>query len=121
MKKPKSGKPRKQRKFLFSAPLHLRQKFLHVHLSKELREKYKKRSLRVRKGDVVKVIRGKFKGRSGKVIDVDLSRMFVYIEGITRKPSRKEKAEKPIPFRPANLEIIALDLSDKRRNEILSR
>ena len=121
MKKPKSGKPRKQRKFLFSAPLHLRQKFLHVHLSKELREKYKKRSLRVRKGDVVKVIRGKFKGRSGKVIDVDLSRMFVYIEGITRKRSRKEKAEKPIPFRPANLEIIALDLSDKRRNEILSR
>jgi|YelNatPaOPRAMG01_1025707.scaffolds.fasta_scaffold108117_3 large subunit ribosomal protein L24 len=120
MKRPKSGKPRKQRKFLFKAPLHLRQNFLHVHLNKELKQKYKKRSLRVRKGDVVKVIKGKFKGKTGKVIGVDLERMFVYIEGITRKPNRKEKAEKPIPLRPSNLEIVTLDLSDKKRSKVLN-
>ena len=53
-----SVKPRKQRKYNYNAPLHLRGSQLHVHLSKELRQKHGVRALRVRVGDTVKVLRG---------------------------------------------------------------
>ena len=60
-----SGKARKQRKYVANAPLHIKKKFLSANLSKELRKKYG-RSLQIRKGDSVKVMRGKFKGKTGK-------------------------------------------------------
>lgn len=115
----KSAQPRKQRKFRFTAPLHLKQKFLNVNLSEELRKTYKRRSIRIRKGDTVIVKKGSHKGKTGKIIKVNIKKGVVYIEGITKKPIRKEKPEKPIPFKPSNLEITALDLSDKKRLEKL--
>ncbi|MBI2545172.1 MAG: 50S ribosomal protein L24 [Candidatus Aenigmarchaeota archaeon] len=66
MKRPTSKAPGKQRKFLHDAPLHLKRKILSSHLSKELKAKYTRRSLAVRKGDEVHVMRGKFKGKTGK-------------------------------------------------------
>ncbi|MBS1194889.1 MAG: ribosomal protein L24p/L26e, archaeal/eukaryotic, partial [Methanomicrobia archaeon] len=47
----RSIQPRKQRKARYTAPLHIKGKFLSATLSKELREQYKRRSLRVVKGD----------------------------------------------------------------------
>ena len=52
-------------------PLHLKGKFLVAHLVKDLRLKYGKRNARVRVGDKVRVLRGTFKGREGKVERVD--------------------------------------------------
>ena len=57
----RSRQRRKQRKYLANAPLHIKRKMLGVNLSKELRKKYKKRNIVIRKGDIVKVIRGKFR------------------------------------------------------------
>ena len=37
-----SKKPRKQRKYTIKAPLHIKGKFLHANLSKDLRKKYEK-------------------------------------------------------------------------------
>jgi large subunit ribosomal protein L24 len=119
MKRPKSKKPRKQRKFLYNAPLHLRKKMLAAHLSKELREKYKTRSLPVRVGDEVEVMRGKFKGKRGKILKVDLKKLRVYVEGITIKKSSGQ--ERLFPLHPSKLKIIKLDLSDKYRQKILER
>ena len=119
MKRPKSKKPRKQRKFLYHAPLHLRRKMLAAHLSKELREKYKTRSLPLRAGDEVEVMRGKFKGRRGKIIKVDTKKLRVYVEGITIKKSSGQ--EKIFPLHPSKLKIIKLDLSDKYRQKVLER
>jgi len=119
MNRPKSKKPRKQRKFLYQAPLHLRRKMLAAHLSKELREKYKTRSLPVRKGDEVEVMRGEYKGRKGKIIRVDTKKYKVYVEGITRK--RTDGTERLVPIHPSNLKIINLNLEDKRRVKILER
>ncbi len=85
----KSAQPRKKRKFRYTAPLHAAAKFLHAHLSKELRAKLKKRSIRVRKGDTVKVMKGKYRGLAGKVTGV--SRELVNIEGaIVKKVGGKE-------------------------------
>ncbi|MEM5882912.1 MAG: 50S ribosomal protein L24 [Candidatus Aenigmatarchaeota archaeon] len=119
MKRPKSKKPRKQRKFLYEAPLHLRRKMISAHLSKELREKYKTRSLTLRKGDEVEVMRGEFKKRKGKVSKIDTKNYKVYIEGITRK--RTDGTERQVPIHPSNLRIINLNLEDKRRVKILER
>jgi len=119
MKQPKSKKPKKQRKFLYTAPLHLRRKMLASHLSKELREKYKRRSLPVRKGDEVLVMRGKLKGKIGKIARINLKKYRVYIEGITRK--RTVGTEVQVPIHPSNLQLTNLNLADKKRIKVLER
>lgn len=81
--KSNSAQPRKKRKFRFTASLHLSNKFRNVHLSKELRLKLKKRAVRARKGDTVKIMKGKFKGLSGKV--TALGRGTLNIEGALLK------------------------------------
>ena len=77
-----SSQVRKQRKYKFNAPLHIKQKFMASNLTKELRKKMGKRNVEVRKGDIVKVMRGKLAGKSGKVANVDLKRERVTIEGL---------------------------------------
>jgi len=62
-----SKQPRKQRKARYTAPLHLRSRLISAPLSKELREEYKRRSVRVIKGDTVKVLRGESAGTEGVV------------------------------------------------------
>lgn len=119
MKRPKSKKPRKQRKFLHIAPLHLRRKILAAHLSKELREKYKRRSIPVKKGDEVQVMNGKFKGKIGKISRVNYKKYRVYIEGVTRR--RTVGTEAQVGIHPSKLKVINLDLSDKKRQKILER
>jgi large subunit ribosomal protein L24 len=109
----KSKKPRKQRKYLANAPLHIKRKLLSVNLSKELRKKYNMRNIPVRKNDVLKVLRGKYKKKSGKVIDVYTKRSFITIEGLQSKKQDGSKVN--FKFRPSNLQIIELNLEDKKR------
>ena len=105
--------PRKQRRFRFRAPLHVRQKMVAAHLSKELREEFKRRSLPVRKGDKVRILRGKFKGKEGVVARVDLRRLKVFVEGVQRQNAKGQDVM--IPLDPSNLLIIEVDTSDERR------
>ena len=87
-----SVQPRKQRKSVYTAPLHARRKQLRAHLSKDLRKQLKKRSALVRKGDKVRVLSGDFKGAGGSVTSVDYSRTRVFVEGIiARKQGGREK------------------------------
>ena len=114
-----SKKPRKQRKYVYHAPLHIRHKFLSAHLSEELREKYKKRAFPVRKGDEVQIMRGKFKKKTGKISRVDTNKIKVYIDGITRK--KVDGSEVQVPIHPSNLKIINLNIEDKKRIKALTR
>ena len=114
-----SKKPVKQRKYLAKAPLHVKQKFVRSHLSKELRTRYKKRSLGLRKGDSVKVMKGQFKKKIGKVDRVDLIGAKIYIEGMTM--TKKDGSKRPHPINPSNLMIMELNLEDKKRQKILAR
>lgn len=114
-----SKQPRKQRKFRYNAPLHIRRKFLSIHLSRELREKYGKRAVPVRKGDEIEIMRGKDRGLRGKVEKVDLKKCKVYIAGINVKKSDGSEVMKP--FQPSNLKIVELNLDDKRRLEIFEK
>lgn len=104
---------------MYNAPLHIRRKLMSAHLSKELREKHKTRSMPIRKGDEVEVMSGGFKKRRGKISRVVLKKYKVYIEGITRK--RTDGTERQVPIHPSKLKIINLNLEDKRRLKILER
>lgn len=115
----RSKQPRKQRKYRYNAPLHIRQKFIHANLSKELREKYNKRSMMLRVGDTVKIMRGKFKGKIAKITKINLKKLKIYLEGITRKKSDGKEVQ--VPMRPSNLQIISLNLEDKKRIKIIER
>ena len=109
----RSTQPRKQRKYRYNAPLHVRQKLVHVHLSKELRQKHGSRAMQVRKGDKVKVLRGKFRKQEGKVERVELKRERVFVTGMDY--TKKNGTKILVPLRPSNLMIVVLEMADKRR------
>lgn len=110
-----SSKPRIQRKFRYNAPMHVRQRFVHVHLSKDLRQKLsiKLRATNVRRGDTVKVMAGINKGRTGKVNGVNLKNSTIFVDGINRK--NKKGKELQIPIHASNVYLIDMDLNDKYR------
>jgi len=108
-----SKQPRKQRKYLARAPLHIKHKFLSANLSKDLRKKYQRRSFPLRKGDSIKIMRGSFNGKTGKISKIDLKDSDASIEGIQR--SKKDGTKVEIFFHPSNLQIIELNLEDNRR------
>ena len=112
-----SKKPRKQRKYRASAPLHVKQKFVHSHLSKDLMKKYGKRSIGLRKGDKVKIMRGQFKKLEGKIEDIDLKRTRIFVRGV--ETTKKEGTKKLIALHPSNLMITELNLDDKFRQKSL--
>lgn len=114
-----SKKPRKQRKYVFKLPLHLRKILLSTHLSKDLRQKYERRNIVVRTGDKVKVLRGQFKKKTGKVSEVDSRNARIYVEGIEHV--KKDGSKSPFPIHSSNVIITELNLDDKKRKKILER
>ena len=108
-----SKKPGKQRKYRANAPLHTKRKFLCAHLTDALIDKHKKRSLRLRVGDTVKVLRGQYKGRTGKVQEIDTKKTEVIISGIDVQKADGTKSARPIS--PSNLMITELITEDKKR------
>ncbi|KZT68143.1 ribosomal protein L24 [Daedalea quercina L-15889] len=99
-----SSSRRKSRKAHFAAPSSVRRKIMSSALSKELRGKHNTRSLPIRKDDEVRIVRGKYKGREGKVTQRDKS----------------NGATVPIGIHPSNVVITTIKL-DKDRRAILDR
>ncbi|MBI2047318.1 50S ribosomal protein L24 [Candidatus Pacearchaeota archaeon] len=108
-----SRQPRKQRKYRAKSPLHIRHRFLSSNLSKELRKRHGRRSIEVRKGDSVRIMRGEFKRKTGKVDRVDLKRTRINIQGIQR--AKKDGTKISVWFAPSNLQITELNMDDKER------
>ena len=114
-----SKRPGKQRKYAAKAPLHLKRSFLNANLSKELRKRYGRRSFALKKGDIVKIMRGNFKKKTGKIIEVDTKNMKVQIEGMQIKKQDGSKVN--VKFTPSFLQIIELNIEDKKRNDSIMR
>ncbi|MGQ0534898.1 MAG: 50S ribosomal protein L24 [Methanobacteriota archaeon] len=109
--------PGKARKTLYQSPQHIRNRQVSAHLADALMTKYKRRSVVLRKGDTVKVMRGEFRGHSGKVLAVDVKNMRVHVEGVTVKKSKGQ--EKPRPISSTNLLVTKLELADRLRRQLL--
>lgn len=109
----RSKQPRKQRKYRHQAPLHIKQKFVGVHLSTELRKKYGTRTVQVRQGDKIKVMRGQYAKKEGKVDKVSIKHEKVFMTGL--EIARKDGTKSPIALIPSNLMITDLNLNDRKR------
>src|SRR3989344_6136185 len=114
-----SKQPRKQRKYRANAPIHLKHKMMSSHLSKELMKKYSIRNTTLRKGDTVKVVRGQFKSKTGKVEKIIMKFLKVNISGVER--IKRDGSKSPYPVDPSNVIITELSLSDKERAKKLRR
>jgi large subunit ribosomal protein L24 len=107
-----STQRRKQRKYRYNAPIHVLGNFMNAHLVKNLREKYQTRSIRIRVGDKVKILRGQNKKKEGKISRVDVKNSKVFVEGIERGKGDGSKSFYPI--NPSNVMILEL-IDDKKR------
>lgn len=114
-----SKQPRKQRKYIHNAPLHIKHKFLNAQLSESLRKKYGKRNLPLRKGDEVLVMRGSFRKKKAKISSIDLKSSRAALEGIQR--SKRDGTKVNVYFHPSKLQIQSLNLDDKKRISALER
>ncbi len=116
-----SKKARKQRKAFYNAPLHIRRKNISSHLSDELRKQYGLRSLQVRKGDTVRVMRGDedIVGLEGRVAAVITKSGRVSVDGVT--VAKADGTQTARTVHASKVEIIKLDLSDPKRKEKLAR
>lgn len=108
-----SVQPRKQRKYRYNAPLHIRKKFMTALLDKSLRKKFGIKHIPIRKGDEVMVMRGKFKKTIGSVLSVDLKKLKIKIDNVKIKKVSGEEVH--VPIDPSNVKIIKLYTEDKKR------
>lgn len=112
-----SIQPRKQRKYIYNSPLHLRKNFLSAVLAKNLREKYHRKNIPLRKGDTVKILRGQFKKKEGKINRVSRKKLRIYVEGISL--NKKDGSKVLYGIHPSNVMIVELDLIDKGRQKLV--
>ena len=102
---------------MHNAPLHIKHRFMSAHLSKDLMKKYNTRSIPLKKGDTVKVVRGNFKNHIGKIEKVFLKKTRVYVEGV--QITKRGGSKVFYPLHPSNLIITSLNLEDKRRQRVI--
>jgi large subunit ribosomal protein L24 len=110
--------PRQQRKAIFTADLFERRRRMSVPLSRELRRRYGRRQLPVRKGDTVRVLSGSYLGREERVAKVDRQAYSVTLDNVTGKTA--DVKLKPLPIRTSHLILTKLNLSDAWRRRVLN-
>jgi large subunit ribosomal protein L24 len=98
---------------------HLAYKASSVHLSRELRSKYGFRSLPIRAGDRVLIIRGDYKGVEGDVSRVDRAKGRVYVSGVYRENARGEQRLIPIPL--SSVILVKIEDKDEWRRRLIER
>jgi len=114
-----TAKPSKQRRIIYQAPDHIRRKLFAAPLSAELQASHGIKSLPIRNGDTVRIMRGDHKGFEGKISRIDQTHFRVYVEGLTRE--KVDGTAIFVPVHPSKVTIKALVLDDKWRKNILER
>jgi len=87
------------------------------NLSSNLKKEYNRRSLRIVKGDSVKIMRGEYKGVEGKVEKLNTLKGRLSIEGVQREKIKGGQVK--VQIHASNVRIMSLHLDDKyRKNKI---
>jgi large subunit ribosomal protein L24 len=92
---------------------HKREKLLGANLSENLRKEHNKRSMRVIKGDTVRILRGEYVGIEGKVEKVNTEGSTLSIEGVQREKIRGGKVK--VQIHASNVQIISVNTDDEYR------
>lgn len=112
-----STQPRKERYTLHNMPTHKARAQVSSHLDEPLLLKYNTRSVTLRKGDTVRVLRGEYAGTTGKVLEIDTTKRKVTVDGVTVSKAKATQVARPLD--PSNLVITKLNLEDPFRREKL--
>ncbi|MFA6065448.1 MAG: 50S ribosomal protein L24 [archaeon] len=108
-----SKKPNKSRKEMYDMPMHKAAKQVAAHLDEKLQKELGRRSITLRKGDTVKVLRGSFNGKEGKITSVDRGARKIFIEKLIIKKSNGK--EIPVKVDASNVLVIDIDRTDRKR------
>ncbi|MCC7568743.1 MAG: 50S ribosomal protein L24 [Candidatus Methanofastidiosa archaeon] len=111
--------PRKQRKMVLKAPMHLRGRHMSARLSPSLSEKYGARAIPVRKGDKVIIERGDYAGHQGEVVSVDRKAYRIIVEGANIE--KTDGTERSYPIHPSNVVITEADMRDEMRKKSVEK
>jgi large subunit ribosomal protein L24 len=114
-----TAKPAKQRRMIYQAPDHIRRKLFAAPLSAELQASHGTKTIPVRNGDTVRIMRGDHKGFEGKVSRIDRTNYRIYVEGLTRE--KVDGTAIFVPVHPSKVKITGLVLDDKWRKSIVDR
>jgi len=98
---------------IYQATFQIRSKQLGSSLSKDLQKKYGKKSTRAIVGDTITILRGEFKGVSGKITKISTEKTSVTIEGVKKEKTKGDKFD--VYIHTSNLVVTALNTSDKWR------
>jgi large subunit ribosomal protein L26e len=114
-----ASKRRTQRKLQLGAPSSVKIKLMSSHLSKSLRDQYKIRSLPIKRGDEVKILKGKGKGKTGKVVQVYRKRNVIYVDKVQRDKQNGQTVF--LPIKPSYCVIEKLLINKDRTKTIEKR
>jgi len=113
-------KPSKMRnKQIYRAVNQVVNKQISAPLSKDLRKKYSRRSVRIMVDDTAKVIRGEYKGIAGKVSKISTNNSSIAIEGNKKEKLKGDKID--VYIHSSNVIITSLNTDDKWRIKILEK
>ena len=113
-----SSQARKVRKAFFNATKDDKHVAMSAPLSKELQETHGIKRLPIRRDDEVRVVRGKYPDREGRVTAVKLSTMRIHIDQVSFEKVNGQSV--PVPIHPSNVVITKLKM-DKHRKELIER
>ena len=107
-------KPTKMRnRMIYQATFQTRSKQLGSPLSKDLQKKYGKKSTRAIEGDSITILRGEFKGVSGKITKISKEKTSVTVEGVKKEKTKGDKFD--VYIHTSNVVVTSLNTSDKWR------
>ena len=107
-------KPSKMRNSqMHRALFNVSSKQLSSQLSKDLQKKYNSKTVRVVKGDTVKIVRGEFKGVDGKISRLFNEKNSVAVEGIKKEKTKGDKFD--VYIHTSNLLVTDVNTEDKLR------
>ena len=113
-------KPTKVRNHqLYRAMNQVASKQICAPISKDLRKKYSRRSARIMLEDTIRVIRGEYKGITGKVSKISTQSNSIAIEGNKKEKLKGDKID--VYIHVTNVIITALNTDDKWRLKILEK
>jgi large subunit ribosomal protein L24 len=107
-------KPTKMRnQLIYRASYATKSKQVSSPLSKDLKKKYSKNSVRIIEGDSVKIVRGEFKGVDGKVASISVDKSSIAIEGVKKEKTKGDKFD--VYIHSSNVVVTGLNTDDKWR------
>ena len=111
-----SSKTRTNRRKYYKAESEKKRKMMSSGIEKIFRDNHNIKTMPLRKGDEVKIVRGNQKGKNGKIIQCSRKYGYIYINSVTYKKANGEEIYKPI--HPSNVLIQKLVLTSERKETL---